>query len=419
MLNSKPLIVERLLLLACMIGPFYGKSGPIIIDAAALLAFVEMVRTRRFQGDRFGFVVAAVFFFYTAFFILHGMLVTGDIFDSAAALRLNLPIPLAGVCALYLSQYPSKLDATTIGRAATWAAAAVHVCSVAALVLKGLGSDFLYQSVYLASRLQMFSQNALMFASMMSLLSFLCLLGFRERSRREQIAAIIICYAGLIEVLVFARSRGSIIPIAFLVGASLWYLRFTSLRALSAIVIVISIGLIVPPLLIKGIQSPLLAFQRSIGVMTKADGVTDMSTSERVIMYSAGIEAIIQQPIIGYGYANRFAGAVPYMERNRIFTYRHLHNDYITHAVAAGIPGLLVFLLFLATPFLVIRQLSRPSRDLTYFAFCITSCMAGTAVTTAVIGHYIHASFYASAMVLLMLCSRNLEAGRDALEQSR
>ena len=73
----------------------------------------------------------------------------------------------------------------------------------------------------------------------------------------------------------------------------------------------------------------------------------------RLEMYMASIEAIKNSPWIGYGYRNEIKAVINFIREEakaEISTYTHLHNQYITNFVSAGIFGFLWALALVLVP---------------------------------------------------------------------
>ena len=79
------------------------------------------------------------------------------------------------------------------------------------------------------------------------------------------------------------------------------------------------------------------------------------SIGERLNMWMAGLEAVKQSPIIGYGYRNANKAAQEYTSKD-IAGYTHLHNEYITNLVSAGMIGLISLLFLLFAPVKIFYQ---------------------------------------------------------------
>jgi len=79
------------------------------------------------------------------------------------------------------------------------------------------------------------------------------------------------------------------------------------------------------------------------------------SVGLRMQMWESGLEAAAQSPWIGYGYRNANKVTSEYASENKrtIRNKTHLHNEYLTHLVSAGVIGLLSLLILLFTPMVV------------------------------------------------------------------
>jgi len=77
------------------------------------------------------------------------------------------------------------------------------------------------------------------------------------------------------------------------------------------------------------------------------------SVGARLEMYRTGIQAFLDSPLIGYGYRNANDVASRYTEgkiKEQIAGYSHLHNEYLTNMVNAGIVGLIMLLALFLMP---------------------------------------------------------------------
>ncbi|MEP2640016.1 O-antigen ligase family protein [Roseobacter sp.] len=78
--------------------------------------------------------------------------------------------------------------------------------------------------------------------------------------------------------------------------------------------------------------------------------------NERMAMLSAGWQAYKAAPFLGYGAQHRFDAAVPYLPDEFRSRYSHLHNEFLTHAVAGGIPAVLLLIALLVVPLVAAAQ---------------------------------------------------------------
>lgn len=234
---------------------------------------------------------------------------------------------------------------------------------------------------------------SIFFADLSAMLAFLTLLGFLAvRSGWRWIfvaghaAGLAACMAG--------GSRGA------LIGYAACYLCFAGFALLRETVSwpkrLLTVALI--PILSMGLGVALFDVSRASTVVSvvgevastgKAD--SDKSATHRLAFWQGGIGAFLQSPVYGNGWWRRYDAAVPFMpndglDRTWSDDTSHLHNDIINFASAAGVMGVLAYLLLMAAPVISAwrspRTQIRPLRLLAafgltagYLAFGLTDTM--------------------------------------------
>jgi O-antigen ligase len=100
------------------------------------------------------------------------------------------------------------------------------------------------------------------------------------------------------------------------------------------------------------------------------------SNGLRLQMWKAGLNAAIESPWVGYGYRNANKVVSEYAPNNKktIKNKTHLHNEYITHLVSAGILGLLALLTLLLAPVLIFYRKLRDKKTYYYASMGILLC---------------------------------------------
>jgi O-antigen ligase len=93
------------------------------------------------------------------------------------------------------------------------------------------------------------------------------------------------------------------------------------------------------------------------------------SVGLRMQMWKAGLSAAKEAPLLGYGYRNANKVASKYASKNKrtISNKTHLHNEYITNLVSAGVIGLLMLLILLFKPMIVFYQQLK-NKDAYYYS---------------------------------------------------
>ena len=88
--------------------------------------------------------------------------------------------------------------------------------------------------------------------------------------------------------------------------------------------------------------------------------------------------AATKSPWVGYGYRNANKVASKYAPKNKktIKNKTHLHNEYITHLVSAGILGLVALLTLIFTPMVIFYQKLKDRRAYYYASMGVLLCVA-------------------------------------------
>lgn len=258
-------------------------------------------------------------------------------------------------------------------------------------------------------RLALFVGNPLPFAGAMLTLGFVALLGWHERgvaSRAMGASAILLA---LVTVVFWAQSRGATLAAIPLIGLAVWYLR-PSGRSL----IKLSLALVLGAVAMVGVATfgdvlpiAIARLGDGLAVLLGDAPVGDASTWYRLSMYRAGLAAWWDSPIFGYGISQRFSAASPYLPADFNSAFGHLHNTFITHAVAGGVIGLMLLLSLLITPFATNRAARGGSvadnRDRRYFAWLIFLSLVGIGMSGVILNHDVSANFLGALLLAHLL----------------
>ena len=136
-----------------------------------------------------------------------------------------------------------------------------------------------------------------------------------------------------------------------------------------------------------------------------ADGVPD-ATAKRVILWRAAFGAFGEAPLLGHGWARLMSAVAPYVppEHQEALKLPSLHNDLADFAVAAGVVGIGVYLLLLATPLvaslLSARDSLYPVRLYGVAVLVISYVCAG--LTDLMFGFEFHTALYICVSAILL-----------------
>jgi O-antigen ligase len=138
------------------------------------------------------------------------------------------------------------------------------------------------------------------------------------------------------------------------------------------------------------------------------DGGSDMSSvGIRFEMWSASARLIDDMPLTGYGYRNTNIPVSQYASdsaKKLIARFNHLHNDYLTHLIAAGFPGLIFVLALLFIPLRIfannLRIKWQSSSSLMGVFLCLSFATIG--LVTVVFGSTYMNALYVLLMAILM-----------------
>jgi len=134
---------------------------------------------------------------------------------------------------------------------------------------------------------------------------------------------------------------------------------------------------------------------------------TVSSVGLRLEMWKASIKLIDDLPLTGYGYRNTNIPATHYASDNTkktIASFNHLHNDYLTHLIATGFPGLIFVLALLFIPLRIfannLRIKGQSSSSLMGVFLCLSFATIG--LVTVVFGSTYMNALYVLLMAVLM-----------------
>lgn len=226
-----------------------------------------------------------------------------------------------------------------------------------------------------------------------------------------QVAGGLAFLAALYVLAVPLAARGSTITLLALVCLRvLWLLlahralRFGILTGLAATIVSVAALLQMP-----ASQGAMDRFRDVARLMStdldaiSLEDVQDRSLQQRLAMLQGGWRAFRDSPWLGHGGQNRFSAAAPYLPSDFTEEYSHLHNDFLTHAVAGGVPAVFLLVILLIFP-VAIAGRSEVNRLEKYgLALVFTGAFTGTALFNNVLFVDISAFSFGLSLVIAVL----------------
>ncbi len=131
------------------------------------------------------------------------------------------------------------------------------------------------------------------------------------------------------------------------------------------------------------------------------------SAGLRLEMWSGSVEAVKESPWLGHGYRNANAVVSKYVDKEVqtiVFSFTHLHNEYITNLVSAGVIGLISVLALLFLPLKVFVQnfKSDPTCIFSAMGIILSVSYAGIGMTHIAFGEEHVNAFYIFFLAILL-----------------
>ncbi|MCP5075234.1 MAG: O-antigen ligase family protein [Rhodobacteraceae bacterium] len=272
--------------------------------------------------------------------------------------------------------------------------------------------------------LELATGNPLVLAGCLMILILITPLGFSQKGLVERMLGFAIMAGGFFTFAYLADGRGAALSFVVMLPFLLVFLcRSVGWRVWPA---AIGAGIVVLVLVLvvwtqwaqdsnRGIIARLAKIPESYAHVMAGD-VAHSSTSKRIAMYAAGVQAVKQAPILGHGPQNRFLAAKPFLPPEFTQNFTHLHNMILTQWVASGILGVLALLATLLSPvWIAVRYLSgAENRDLRYMALVVSFGPILLGLTETIFFHDINATFHLFNILLFaaLVTGRGQETGR-------
>lgn len=258
-----------------------------------------------------------------------------------------------------------------------------------------------------------FLSNSLVFASLCIAGAGIALIEWPEDTRKTRTLSWIVFTAGIVAALL-TFSRGMLISIVAIMAIATFY-RFKAnsqhkpsiklIAILSAMIVAtFSVSLQTDNgwrILNKRILEPIEMF-------TKGEPI-DRSISQRLDMQVTGFNAFLQRPLAGHGIHNSVKAAnsmsAEVLGRKTNYTYTHLHNDYLTHAVGGGFLLFLLFATVIFSPLILALGLreTKTGTSMLYYGLMLSGAYSTIAMTNIVFHNDQLTTMFCAATIFIIV----------------
>ncbi len=333
---SKQKTYETLICLTLICFGFFGSLSHIFSLSLIILSFASF---RMSNGvNEIDFNSKLVFLALSGCFFLFCIT---SIFRSNFSLLLNslgpiLPIPLIGILILFHNCSGFKLSSKKVAK---FSQSAVFLSLVVYLLLLIIPDPNNIYYKYHEDRLTLFSGNPIPFSFCMLGISILCLADWKQSNKKNKLIAFLLFLIGSYFAVYLSGTRGTLLVLLFISPIVVFYLS----NKLKSVFLVISTFSLAGLLIFQiGLESNIenSYFNR---IKNGIETITILKNSDdsiwlRLDMWSAGIKAVFDAPLLGYGIEERFNALKPYLKNPNI-NFTHPHNDIIAGSISSGVLG--------------------------------------------------------------------------------
>jgi hypothetical protein len=353
----------------------------------------------------------AVSFLYSFGLFFQDVLINRNVLGAYGANKANFIFPLLACLFALLWRSGVRLDVRGLSNYSMMASLVLAVMAIAASfgVNSGFGAlqQVLRESGFLmGDRFQFYARNPLMFATLYLGVTFVALIGFSQKSTLRKVVCLILLLIAPLVLYFAIKARGAIVAYILLLGFSAALLRIPRVAmwaVLGGLLLVLAILLAMyEQVFISGRG---IVLDRNSSLLDLITGLFDADSSLRIrlAMYSGGLEAFMRNALVGFGYQMRFEAVFGAIPPGDIGNHGHLHNVFINHLVAAGLPGGFLLLMIWLLPVYSLQRASPCSRDAWLLGGIYVLLFFGVGMTTEVTGHYVHTLFFGMLLGMVQL----------------
>ena len=266
--------------------------------------------------------------------------------------------------------------------------------------------------VHSAGRLEVNADSPTLYGFIMVLFGFMIIINVWTQSRKEKFFSIFIFFLAMYSVVLSGTRIAWVIFVALFFSAMLiWSIRgHLTKKGLLLILIALAVVTAFSMNNKSFIDRIDVAFQeiKDYTVDSDSSGSVDL----RLSMWSGGLTAFKQQPIIGYGYHNTGLEASRHVSgpyaKGFIKYQKMLHNDYVNSLVGFGILGLLALMALLFLPLTLFFKQLKADKECARSAIGVLFIIALSvfAITDSIYSHSVMRSFFVFFLGVLLPVAR-------------
>jgi O-antigen ligase len=266
--------------------------------------------------------------------------------------------------------------------------------------------------VHSAGRLEVNADAPTIYGFIMVLFGFMIIIDVWTQSKKEKLFSIFIFILAMYSVVLSGtRIAWVIFVVLFFSAMLIWSIR-GHLTKKSLLLILIALAVVTAfSMNNKSFSHRIdVAFQeiKDYSVDSDSKGSVDL----RLSMWSGGLTAFKQQPIIGYGYHNTGLEASRHVSgpyaKAFIKGQKMLHNDYVNSLVGCGILGLLALMALLFLPLTLFFKQLKADKECARSAIGVLFIIALSvfAITDSIYSHSVMRSFFVFFLGVLLPVAR-------------
>ena len=262
--------------------------------------------------------------------------------------------------------------------------------------------------LYSGGRLEVNADSPTLYGFIMALFGFMTIIDVWTQSKKEKLFSIFIFFLAMYSVVLSGTRIAWLMCVVLFFSAMLiWSIRgHLTRKGLLLILIalaVVSVFSMNNKSFIDRIDG---AFQEVKDYSVDSD--TNGSVHLRFSMWSGGLTAFKQKPIIGYGYHNTGLAASRHISgpytKGFIKGQKMLHNDYVNSLVGFGILGLLALMALLLLPLTLFFKRLKAEKECARSAIGVLFIIALLvfAITDSIYSHSVMRSFFVFFLGVLL-----------------